>query len=125
MNARVDTRGSKLDSVKLVVALVLLAAGLGAFYYFADQVLVVRVIGLLAVAGVSVLISSQTATGRRTWRFIQDARNEVRKVVWPTRAETTQTTLVVVVMVIAMGILLWLLDMFLLWAVRLVTGHGG
>ncbi|MEJ2687210.1 MAG: preprotein translocase subunit SecE [Gammaproteobacteria bacterium] len=125
MNARVDTRGSKLDSFKLTVALVLLAAGVGAFYYFADQVLVVRVIGLLVVAGVSVLISSQTATGRRAWKFVQDARTEVRKVVWPTRSETTQTTLVVVVMVIAMGILLWLLDMFLLWAVRLLTGHGG
>ncbi|HKJ08361.1 MAG TPA: preprotein translocase subunit SecE [Gammaproteobacteria bacterium] len=125
MNARVDTQGSKLDSFKLTVALVLLAAGVGAFYYFADQVLVVRVIGLLVVAGISVLISSQTATGRRAWRFVQDARTEVRKVVWPTRSETTQTTLVVVVMVIAMGVLLWLLDMFLLWAVRLLTGHGG
>jgi preprotein translocase subunit SecE len=53
------------------------------------------------------------------------ARTEVRKVVWPNRTETTQTTLYVIIMVIIIGIFLWLLDMFLLWATRLLTGQGG
>jgi preprotein translocase subunit SecE len=54
-----------------------------------------------------------------------NTRTEVRKVVWPTRAETTQTVLAVLFVVILMGVLLWLLDMLLLWAVRLLTGQGG
>jgi len=125
MNSKVETGGSGLDVFKLGLALVLLTAGIAGFYYFADQMLLLRVVGLLAVAGVSVLIAAQTGMGRRSRHFLQDARSEVRKVVWPTRAETVQTTAVVVVMVVAMGVLLWLLDMFLLWAVRLLTGHGG
>ena len=54
-----------------------------------------------------------------------DAKLEVRKVVWPTRQETIQTTLVVLVMVLIIGILLWLVDMLLLAIVRALTGQGG
>jgi preprotein translocase subunit SecE len=84
-----------------------------------------RVLGLIAVAAVSILIASQTALGHSTWTFIGSTRTEVRKVVWPTRAETTQTALAVVFVVLLMGVVLWLLDMFLLWAIRLLTGQGG
>jgi len=74
---------------------------------------------------VSVFIASQTALGRSTWSFIGATRTEVRKVVWPTRAETMQTTMAVLFVVVVMGILLWLLDMVLLRAIRLLTGQGG
>ena len=57
--------------------------------------------------------------------FISGANTEVRRVVWPTRAETLQTTLAVLVVVLLVGIFLWLLDMLLLWAVQLLTGQGG
>jgi preprotein translocase subunit SecE len=80
---------------------------------------------LLGSAAVSVLLASQTAIGRSIWGFLANTRTEVRKVVWPTRAETTQTVLAVLFVVVLMGVLLWLLDMFLLWAVRLLTGQGG
>jgi preprotein translocase subunit SecE len=56
--------------------------------------------------------------------FITGAQNEVRRVVWPTRQETVQTTLAVVLMVFLVGIFLWLLDMILLWAIQLLTGQG-
>jgi preprotein translocase subunit SecE len=116
---------SSLDTVKLTVALVLLGAAVVAFYWYEDQSLLIRVLGRRGVAAVSVLIAAQTAVGRSTWTFIGNTRNEVRKVVWPTRAETTQTALAVLFVVVLMGVVLWLLDMFLLWAIRLLTGQGG
>jgi len=125
MNSKVDAPESRLDSAKLGFSIALLLGAVVAFYYFEDQSLLFRVLGLVAVAIVALLIASRTAVGARTIGFAQDARTEVRKVVWPTRQETVQTTLIVFVMVIIMGIMLWLFDMFLLWAVRLLTGQGG
>ena len=131
MNAKVETRNSKAersskaDVAKLLLAIVLLLGAIVAFYYYARYMLLVRVLGLLAAAGVAVAIALQTQIGRLARQFVQESRTEVRKVVWPTRQETMQTTLAVVVMVIVVGILLWLLDMFLVWAVQLLTGQGG
>ena len=80
-----------------------------------------RVLGLLAATGVAVWIVTKTEFGAETLDFMQGSRAELRKVVWPTRAETTQTTLIVVAMVVIMGLLLWLLDVLLFWLVRLIT----
>lgn len=112
----------KFDTYKLASAALLLLLGVFAFYYFADALIVVRVIALLAVAGMAVTIALQTEQGANLLGFFRESRVELRKVVWPTRAETIQTSLAVVVMVILMGIFLWLLDMFLLWIVRSLTG---
>ena len=125
MNAKVETESGRLDSLKLGVAVALLAGGIVAFYYFEGHLLVLRVLGLLAVAGVSVFIAAQSNTGKTIIGFIKGAQTEVRKVVWPTRAETVQTTLAVILMVFLVGIFLWLLDMFLLWAIQVLTGQGG
>jgi preprotein translocase subunit SecE len=125
MNAKVETESDRLDSLKLGVAVAILASGIFAFYYFEGQLLVLRVLGLLAVAGLSVFIAAQSGTGKTIIGFIRGAQTEVRKVVWPTRAETVQTTLAVILMVFLVGIFLWLLDMFLLWAIQLLTGQGG
>ena len=124
MNAKVETENSRFDTLKLGAALLLLAVAVVAFYRFDDQLLVLRVLGLLAAAGVAVFIAAQSSAGRNIIGFIGGARTEVRKVVWPTRAETTQTTLAVMVMVILVGIFLWLLDMVLLWAIQILTGQG-
>lgn len=113
-----------MDSFKLGIAVSLLAGAVIAFYYFVDQSLLLRVIGLLAVTGVSLWIALQTDVGQRSLGMVLDARNEVRKVVWPSRAETVQTTLAVVIMVFIMSILLWLMDMFLAWGIQIVSGIG-
>jgi preprotein translocase subunit SecE len=120
-----ETQASGMDTVKLALALALLCGAVFAFYWYADQSLLMRVLGLIGVAVISILIASRTALGHSTWAFIGNTRTEVRKVVWPTRAETTQTALAVVFVVLLMGVVLWLLDMFLLWAIRLLTGQGG
>ncbi|MCK5382172.1 MAG: preprotein translocase subunit SecE [Gammaproteobacteria bacterium] len=124
MNAKVETESGRFDTMKLGIAVLLLAAGIAAFYKFDDQLLVLRVLGLLAVAGISIFIAAQSTTGRSIIDFIGGAKTEVRKVVWPTRAETMQTTLAVILMVFLVGIFLWLLDMVLLQAIQMLTGQG-
>ena len=125
MNAKVEAEGSAFDTVKLVLAVLVVVAGIGAFYYFEDHSLLLRVLGLLAIAGVAVAIVMQTPMGRGVWRFAVDARTEVRKVVWPTRQETVQTTLIVFAMVFVMSLVLWLFDMMLGAILKALTGQGG
>ena len=116
---------SKLDTLKLAVAIALLIAGIAQFYYFEGESLLYRVLGILAFVAVAVGVVLTTRMGQGIWSFAKDARTEVRKVVWPTRQETMQTTLMVIVVVIIVGIMLWLLDMLLRWAVLMLTGQGG
>ena len=99
-----------------------MVVGVGAFYIYEEQSLLLRVLGLLVVAGVAAAVLMQTTAGRKLWAFAADSRTEVRKVVWPSRQETVQTTFIVLVMVLLMGIILWLVDMGLLAIVRSVTG---
>jgi len=114
-----------LDKIKLIISVALIAGGIAGFYYYADQALLYRVLGLLAIIGVAAGLALTTQLGAETLSFGRNATLEVRKAVWPTRTETVQTTLIVLAMVILIGIMLWLFDMFLLWAVKLLTGQGG
>ena len=125
MSTRVEAASSMPDVVKWIVAAALLLAGLGGFYYFADQSTLLRVIGLLIAAGASVVVAVQTEKGRSVWDFMRDSRTEVRKVVWPTRKETTQTTLIVMGVAGIVAVLMWGLDSILAVLVRLLLGHGG
>jgi preprotein translocase subunit SecE len=125
MNGRTETTGGGADTFKLVVALAIVAGGVFGFYWWADQPTFMRVGTVLGSVVLAALVAAQTQVGRNAWDFIVSSRTEVRKVVWPNRTETTQTTLYVIIMVIIIGIFLWLLDMFLLWATRLLTGQGG
>jgi len=113
---------NRADTLKLAAAGALILIALVAFYLFANHSLLVRVIGLLIAVGAAVAIALKTEPGAETLEFLQGSRSELRKVVWPTRAETTQTTLIVIAMVVVMGVLLWLLDILLFWLVRLITG---
>jgi preprotein translocase subunit SecE len=125
MVAKTETEVSnKLDTVKLIVSLMILLAGIAGFYYYAEESLLYRVLGLVAVVMVAAGIALTTATGQAILSFGRESRAEVRKVVWPTRQETIQTTLMVVVAVIIIGIFLWIVDMLLLEAVQLLTGQG-
>ena len=126
MVAKAETEVSnKFDTFKLVIAIVILLAGIAGFYYYVDESLLYRVLGLVAMVMVAAAIAMTTGTGHAILSFGREARTEVRKVVWPTRQETVQTTLMVVVAVILLGIFLWLIDMLLLNAVQILTGQGG
>ncbi len=113
------------DKIILFVALALVAAAIGGFYYFEDQTTLVRVAGLLGVFTLAAVLATRAEQGKAAVGYLRAAQLEVRKVVWPTRNETLQTTLLVMVMVLVAGLFLWLVDMFLMWVVRLLTGQGG
>ena len=81
-------------------------------------------VGILAAIVIAVLITLKTEKGSQLWSFVQDAQIEVRKVVWPTREETLQTTMIVILMVVVIAIFLWLLDMFLGWSIGQLLGRG-
>lgn len=124
MNANIETAGGALDTAKLALALLIVIAALAGFYFFADYSMLYRVLGLLAAVGVSVAIALQTGKGRQIWGYFHEAQIEVRKVVWPTRQETVQTTLIVIIMVIIVALILWGLDALLGWLIGMLMGHG-
>jgi len=119
-----DTQGSTLDTLKLWVAVALLAAGVFGFYWYGQISVLYRALALVGVAVLALGVAYTTEPGRRLWNFAQDSRTELRRVVWPTRTEAVQTTLIVLVIVFLVGIFLWLLDMLLRWGFGLVTGVG-
>jgi len=122
MASRAEVPTSSADNIKFAAAGALVLAGLVAFYAFAEQSLLLRTIALLVVFGVAAFLFYQTALGKRTVAFFRDARTEVRKVVWPSRAETTQTTITVVIIVFIVGLFLWALDSLLGWLFKVITG---
>lgn len=124
MAGKAEAERSGLDTAKLVAAVLLVVAGVVAFYWFEANSLLYRVLGLLAIVGMAIGIFFTTTPGRSLWIFLNDSRNEVRKMVWPTRAEALQTTLIVILVVIIVAIFLWLVDMFLGWSVRSIIGTG-
>jgi preprotein translocase subunit SecE len=113
---------SKLDTFKLLLAIAILIAGIVGFYYYEAESQLYRVLGVVFAAGVAIAISSTTNIGQNLIGFGREARMEVRKVVWPTRQETVQTTFMVIVAVIVIGIFLWLIDMLLAEAIQMITG---
>jgi len=123
MNTKVEVTGSWLDILKLVIALAIVITAIAGFYFYSDQSLLYRVIGLLACAAVAAGIALQTDKGRQLWSYFQDAQVEVRRVVWPTREETVQTTLIVIGVVIVVSIILWVLDMLLSWSIGALLGR--
>jgi len=112
------------DKLKLMLALLIMIAGIAGYYYFAEANTLYRALGVVAATLVALGVASLSTPGRVALRFMRDSRTEVRKVVWPTRKETSQTTLIVIVVVFVVGIILWVLDMGLLWSVKLLTGQG-
>jgi preprotein translocase subunit SecE len=117
--------GSAADTAKMTVAILLVVGGIAAYYVLAAQPAWMRWVSFVGglVLGIAVFASSKH--GRDFWQFMLDSRIELRKVVWPSRQETGQTTLIVFGFVIVAGIFFWVLDLVLAWATRQLTGQGG
>lgn len=113
------------DKIKLLLALVIVAAAMVTFYLFSEHSLLMRVVGLIVAVIVAAAIGIKTAAGAGVLEFVRGAIVEARKVVLPTRKETTQITLVVVLLVAVMGVILGVFDWGLDWIFRLLTGQGG
>lgn len=120
-----DSQTSSFDILKLVLAIALVFVAMGGFYYFSQESLLYRVLGLLGVVAVAAGLALTTHSGKNLIGFMGNARTEVRKMVWPTRAETVQTTLVVVFMVALLAVFMLIIDSILAWAVKFFLGAGG
>ena len=118
--------GSSKDTALLLASALLLVGGLTAYYYFIGQFnVLVRTLILLASIGAALFAAYQTHLGRVMWSYINGAyRIEARKVVWPSRQESIQATLMIAVVVLISALLLWGLDGALLWGVKALTGRG-
>jgi preprotein translocase subunit SecE len=124
MNSKIEAGSNRLDSVKWFVVAVLITAGVGGNVYFGGQSLLYRVIALLVLAVAAVAVALQTTKGIEFWKLAKEARVEIRKVVWPTRQEATQTTLIVFAFVLVMALILWGLDTLVGWAASRILGLG-
>jgi preprotein translocase subunit SecE len=123
MTEQAQTGGpSALDTLKLVAAIAILVGGIAAFYVLSTYPIAVRWLIVLAAVGVGIFVALQSAQGRTFAQYVQGSRVELRKIVWPTRQETLQTTLVVVIAIVVLGIFFWLLDMLLGYITRTLTG---
>jgi preprotein translocase subunit SecE len=113
------------DTALMMMSIVVLLAGIVAFYWFDEQPLLIRIamviVGLAAAAGLMWF----SWYGREFWQFALAARIELRKVVWPEREETIKTTYVVFIFAIVMGLFFWGLDWVLTWLTRLLSGQSG
>jgi preprotein translocase subunit SecE len=124
MSAQTETSQSGvLDTIKLLISAVALVGGLYAYYYFeSDLAQAVRVLIVLGGAAAGIGIAMTSTQGQRLWHFIQGSRVEIRKVVWPTKQETTQTAIAVFVFTLVMMLFFWALDSGLLWLTRKFVG---
>jgi len=124
MNEQVREQETSGSSLPLWIAIVLVLAGVSGYYVLGTQSALVRwgcVIAGLVAGG---LVFGLSAGGGEFRQFTVDARNELRKVFWPTKNETWVTTLAVFIFAVVAGLAFWLLDLFLAWATRHLTGQG-
>jgi preprotein translocase subunit SecE len=122
MNAKAESKDSRLDVLKWLAVTLLVSVAVVGNQYFAAEPILYRVLGIVALAAGAFFVALQTAKGGAFFALVKEARAEIRKVVWPTRQETTQTTLIVVAVVLVMALLLWGLDSLLGWLVSLIVG---
>ena len=113
---------AKSNKSYLMLSIGVLITGMILFYYYSDVRLFYRVVGMISVVIFSAFIAYQSDFGKLVYSYVTDSRVELKKVTWPTKQETTQTTLGVIFIVIIVGILLWLFDMLLGWAIGTLYG---
>ncbi|MEP7706687.1 preprotein translocase subunit SecE [Paraglaciecola sp. 25GB23A] len=124
MSENTVNNSNPLDIVKWIVALGILGGIVAANHVFAEESVLIRAsIAVIAVA-IALFIAATTHKGSAFITFAKDARIEVRKVVWPTRQETTQTTIIVLIATAVMALLLYFLDFLIVELVSLITGLG-
>ena len=112
-----------LDILKLLVAAGALVGGLYGYYFYENEIaLPLRVLMVLGGTAAGIAVAMTSAQGQRLWHFIQGSRVEIRKVVWPTRTETTQTAIAVFIFTLIMALFFWALDSGLLWLTRRLVG---
>jgi preprotein translocase subunit SecE len=124
--ANVKTASANWSKVLWSLIVLLFAAALYSNYvYFQEVSIYFRIAGWIVLFAVLLGLAGQTSNGKAAFGFMKSARMELRKVSWPTRHETVQTTFIIVLMIIVVALLLWGIDTFFMWAVSWITGQRG
>jgi preprotein translocase subunit SecE len=122
MSVVAEDKHYRFDWLKWLVVFIILGTSIYANWYFSAESILYRVIGFLLALAFAGLIAAQTAKGAATIELAIGARTEWRKVVWPTKQERNQTTLIVLVVILLMALMLWGIDSLLSWVASLVMG---
>ena len=122
MSVIAEDKQYRLDWLKWLVVFTLLGGAIYANWYYSAESVLYRVIGFLVVLAVAAAVASQTAKGAATIELAIGARTEWRKVVWPTKQERNQTTLIVLAVILLMALILWGIDYLLSWVAKLIMG---
>jgi preprotein translocase subunit SecE len=122
MNVEEEGKQFQLDWLKWLVAVVLLGGAIYANWYYGAESALYRALGMIVVVLVAAFIAVQTKKGAAVLELAVGARTELRKVVWPTKQERNQTTLIVVAVILLMSLILWGIDSLLSWGASLVMG---
>jgi preprotein translocase subunit SecE len=108
-----------------LLVILIVIGGITANTYYGDTAWAIRA-GIGIVLTVAILgLAGLTPQGQAAWAFVKGSRAELRKVVWPSRQETVQTTLVVVAMIVVTALILWAFDALFLWLIGFITGQRG
>lgn len=122
MKQSAEVQEPRYDVAKWALVVILVVLAVAGNAYFADQALLYRVLGVVALGAVAAAVALTTTKGRALAELARGSRKEIRRVVWPTRPETIQTTAIVLVAVLLVGIMLWLIDTLLGWLMSGIIG---
>ncbi len=124
MSTSQNATSSAAGTMIVLLSLLMLVGSILGYYYFDSQPAVIRAVGVLVGVAASLFVFTRSPKGAVVWEYVRGSRTEIRKMVWPTRQETLQTTLIIGVFVLVFAIFLWLLDMALVEIVQFLTGRG-
>jgi len=127
MSAQEQAPSSSFDAIKWILAIVAIAAAVYANHYFgqqADGSVLIRAGVIITLVAVGLGIGFSTTKGKNGLAFAKEARIEARKVVWPSRQETIQTTLIIIVAVALVSLMLWGMDAIIVRVVNFLTVKG-
>ncbi|MCM2973627.1 MULTISPECIES: preprotein translocase subunit SecE [Larsenimonas] len=122
MKHEAEVQESRHDALKWAVVVVLVAAIVVGNSFFSDLALLYRVLGITALGLLAAFVALMTKQGKELSALAKNSRKEIQRVVWPSRQETFQTTAIVLVAVLVVGLVLWLIDTFFGWVVSGIIG---
>ncbi|MCY4050261.1 MAG: preprotein translocase subunit SecE [Gammaproteobacteria bacterium] len=105
------------DNIKIVAAVLVIVASIGAYYYLADLIQIGRVAIVVVASVVAIGLALTTEVGQSAWSFMKEANVERQKVVWPGRQEALQVTIMVLILVVILGLMMWMFDALSFWAI--------
>ncbi|MCY4329707.1 MAG: preprotein translocase subunit SecE [Endozoicomonadaceae bacterium] len=118
INKDIKSASKSSDIVMWLCISLIVILGVWGNIYFSKVLLLYRVLALVGLGVVAILLAVQTKKGKLFWEMLKEAKREVRRVIWPTRQETMQTTLIVVVVILFIGLILWGVDSLLGYLVK-------